>query len=79
MLLELFFDLSSYVRWTIGLFATLVLPFLITYSITTWQSSAALQSAGSRRRPPLVPYAIPGLENAITWIWDFDRFIKKNV
>lgn len=55
-------------RKVIGL--SIVLTFLLTYTITFLKSSIGLRSKKHGREPPMAPYWIPFLGNLLPFIWD---------
>jgi hypothetical protein len=55
-------------RKFIGL--SIVLTFLLTYTITLLKSSMGLRSKKHGREPPMVPYWIPFLGNLLPFVWD---------
>lgn len=63
--------------WKVISALTLCVPFLLTYFITLWNSTAAIRYKNATlKRPPTYPYVIPWLGHLISYGLDADSFLK---
>ena len=45
-------------------------PFMVTYLVMLLQWEIALKNQGKIRKPPIVPYCVPLLGHALSFLWD---------
>ena len=58
----------------------ILLPFVLTYIITTWNAAtAAKDKSAASTRPPTLPYMIPWLGHAVEFISDGGRVLAAGV
>lgn len=76
MVLERILAPSGFNVTPIAVVAVLLLPFLLTYAITTIKSALLLRSRAAQVRAPAMPYWIPFLGNAIPFASDTVGFMK---
>lgn len=61
-------EFHYYRKYAIGL--SIILTFLLTYTVTLLKSKVALRSSKYGREPPIVPYWIPFLGNLLPFVRD---------
>jgi hypothetical protein len=58
----------------------LFLPFVVTYTITTWKAATAVQGRTVKSgRPPTLPYMIPWLGHVFDFLSDGSRVLAAGV
>jgi hypothetical protein len=67
-------------RWELVAALSVFMPFVLTYIYTTWTAiTTASSKAWGARNPPTLPYSIPFLGHALSFMSDGHRAISDGV
>ena len=61
---------SGLCSWASAGVLTILSSFMVTYLVTLLRWNLALQDDDTSKKPPMVPYWIPLLGHAISFLWD---------
>lgn len=62
--------------WRITVVVASLLPFALTYLITSLRAFLAANNKGDSRSAPIAPYAVPFLGNLISFLYDNERAVR---
>ncbi|KFY81326.1 hypothetical protein V500_11534 [Pseudogymnoascus sp. VKM F-4518 (FW-2643)] len=62
--------------WRLTAVVTSLLPFVLTYLITSLRAFLAANNKGDSRSAPIAPYAVPFFGNLISFLYDNERAIR---
>ncbi|KFY51268.1 hypothetical protein V497_09285 [Pseudogymnoascus sp. VKM F-4516 (FW-969)] len=62
--------------WRLTALVASLVPFALTYTITSLLAFLAANNKGDSRSPPIAPYAVPFFGNLFAFLFDNERFVR---
>lgn len=62
--------------WRLTALVASVVPFALTYIITSLLAFLAANNKSHSRSPPIAPYAVPFFGNLFAFLFDNERFVR---
>ena len=63
--------------WQLTVVVVSLLPFVLTYLITSLRAFLAANNKSDSRSAPIAPYAVPFLGNLFSFLYDNERAVRK--